>query len=130
VKRILIVDDSPVIRRTLRTLFERQTEWAVCGEARNGRDGIDKALQLRPDLVVIDLIMPVMNGIEATRALKRLMPATPLVMFTTFADTFLAKEALTAGVDVLVPKSEGATTLIRHIQTLLVTELPPPASAA
>jgi DNA-binding NarL/FixJ family response regulator len=130
VKRILIVDDSPVIRRTLRTLFERQTEWAVCGEAGNGRDGIDKALQLRPDLVVIDLIMPVMNGIEATRALKRLMPATLLVMFTTFADTFLAKEALNAGVDVLVPKSEGATALIRHIQTLLVTELPPPASAA
>jgi DNA-binding NarL/FixJ family response regulator len=130
VKRILIVDDSPVIRRTLRTLFELQTEWAVCGEAGNGRDGIDQALQLRPDLVVIDLIMPVMNGIEATRALKRLMPAIPLVMFTTFADTFLAKEALTAGVDVLVPKSEGATTLVRHIQTLLVTELPPPASAA
>jgi two-component system chemotaxis response regulator CheY len=129
-KRILIVDDSPVIRRALRTLFERQGEWVVCGEAPNGRDGIDQALKLQPDLVVIDLIMPVMNGIEATRSLKRLMPAIPLVMFTTFADSFLAKEALTAGVDALVPKSEGTTTLIHSIKKLMVSELPPPASAA
>jgi CheY-like chemotaxis protein len=95
---------------------------------RNGRDGIDKALLLHPDLVVMDLIMPVMNGIEASRALKRLMPVTPLVMFTTFADPFLTKEAVAAGVDAVVPKSEGATALIRSIQTLI--ELPPPASAA
>lgn len=127
-KSILIVDDSPIVRRTLRTLLEQQPDWGVCGEAGNGRDGIDKALQLHPDLVVMDLIMPVMNGIEASRALKKLMPTTPLVIFTTFADSYLTKEALTAGVDAVVPKSDGATTLIRNIQTLLV--VPPPASAA
>jgi DNA-binding NarL/FixJ family response regulator len=125
---ILIVDDNPVLRRSLRTVLQQQPEWKVCGEAENGRDGIDKALQLQPDVVVIDLIMPVMNGIEATRTLKRLLPATPLVMFTTFADPFLSKEALTAGVDALVPKSEGATTLIQSIKAL-ASDLPP-ASAA
>jgi DNA-binding NarL/FixJ family response regulator len=77
--------------------------------------------------VVIDL-MPVMNGIEATRVLKRLLPATPLVMFTTFADAFLSKEALAAGVDALVPKSEGANTLIQSIKALASNV--PPATAA
>jgi DNA-binding NarL/FixJ family response regulator len=129
VKRILIVDDSPIIRRSLRTVLERQPEWGVCGEAGNGREGIDKVLQLNPDLVVIDLVMPVMNGIQASRALKKLVPATPLVMFTTFTDPYLTKDALAAGVDAVVPKSEGATTLVRSIQTLLV-KFPPPASAA
>ena len=124
---ILIVDDNPFIRRSLRTVLQQQPEWKVCGEAENGREGIDKALHLHPDLVVIDLIMPVMNGIEATRALKRLLPTTPLVMFTTFADPFLAKEAVTAGVDALVAKSEGATTLIQSIKALANV---PPASAA
>ena len=128
--RILIVDDSPIIRRTLRTVLEQQPEWGVCGEAGNGRDGIDKTLQLHPDLVVIDLVMPVMNGIEASRALKKLVPATPLVMFTTFTDPYLTRDALAAGVDAVVPKSEGATTLIRSIQTLLVAKIPPPARAA
>lgn len=129
-KNILIIDDSYIIRGTLRTLLEQQPDWGVCGEAGNGRDGIDKALQLHPDLVVMDLIMPVMNGIEASRALKKLMPSTLLVMFTTFADSYLTKEALAAGVDVVVPKADGATTLIRSIQTLVSVGLPPPASAA
>jgi DNA-binding NarL/FixJ family response regulator len=129
VKRILIVDDSPIIRRSLRIVLEQQPEWGVCGEAGNGREGIDKALQLNPDFVVIDLVMPGMNGIEASRALKKLVPATPLVMFTTFTDPYLTKDALAAGVDAVVPKSEGATTLVRSIQTLLV-KFPPPASAA
>jgi DNA-binding NarL/FixJ family response regulator len=117
--KILIVDDSPVIRRSLRTLLQQQPEWIVCGEAENGRDGIEKALLLHPDLIVIDLIMPVMNGIEASRALKRQMPDIPLVMFTTFVETYLTQEALTAGVDALVPKTEDATTLIESIKGLV-----------
>jgi len=125
---ILIVDDNAVIRRTLRTVLQQEPEWIVCGEAENGREGIEKALQLQPNVVVIDLIMPVMNGIEATRVLKRLLPATPLVMFTTFADDFLSKEAVAAGVDALVPKSEGAKTLIQSIKALASNASP--ASAA
>jgi DNA-binding NarL/FixJ family response regulator len=91
VKSILIVDDSPLIRRSLRTLFEQQPDWAVCGEAENGCEGIDKAQTLHPDLIVLDLAMPRLNGIDASRMLKRLMPATPIVMFTTFTNPFVKK---------------------------------------
>lgn len=128
--KILIVDDSPLLRRSLRTFFEQELKWSVCGEAVNGRDGIDKASQLRPDLIVMDLVMPSLNGIEATRMIKRLLPSIPIVMFTTFTDSFLTKEALSAGVDAVVAKIEGATTLIHSIKRLIVTELPAPANAA
>jgi NarL family two-component system response regulator LiaR len=125
VTSILIVDDSPLIRRSLRTLFEQQPDWAVCGEAENGCEGIDKAQTLHPDLIVLDLAMPRLNGIDASRMLKRLMPATPIVMFTTFTNPFVKEAALGAGVQAVIDKSEGATTLIRSIQQLLMRELPP-----
>ena len=130
-KRILIVDDNPLIRRSLRSVLEKQQpEWAVCGEAENGSDGIDKAQNLHPDLIVIDLVMPVMNGIDATRALKRLMPAIPIVMYTTFADPHIKNTALAAGVHDLIDKSESATTLIDKIKHLFVAELSPPSTNA
>ena len=125
-KRILIVDDSPLVRRTLRPLLEERN-WIVC-EAENGSDGIDKAQLLHPDLVVIDLAMPVLNGIEASRLLKRLMPAIPILMFTTFIDPHITNVALAAGVCAVIEKSEGAT-LIGHIEQLLAAELPPPCAA-
>jgi DNA-binding NarL/FixJ family response regulator len=124
-KYILIVDDSPLIRRSLRTLFDQQPNWAICAEAENGREGIDKAQTLHPDLILLDLAMPRLNGIDASRILKRLMPATPIVMFTTFTNPFIKEAALAAGVQAVVDKSEGATTLIRSIQQLLTSELPP-----
>lgn len=117
-KCILIVDDSPLIRRSLRTSLE-QGGWMVCEEAENGRDAIVKAQQLRPDLIVLDLAMPVMGGLEAARELKDLMPTIPLVMFTTFSNPFLNKEALTVGVRAVIDKSKGAAPLISSIQQLL-----------
>jgi len=125
VKSILIVDDSPLIRRSLRTLFEQQPDWAICGEAENGCEGIDKAQTHHPDLIVMDLAMPRLNGIDASRILRRLMPATPIVMFTTFTDPYIKEAALAAGVRAVIDKSEDATTLIRSIQELLTPELPP-----
>jgi DNA-binding NarL/FixJ family response regulator len=119
VKSILIVDDSPLIRRSLRTLFEQQPDWAVCAEAENGCEGIDKAQTLHPDLIVLDLAMPRLNGIDASRLLKRLMPAIPIVMFTTFTTSFIKEAALAAGVRAVIDKSDGATTLISSIQQLL-----------
>ncbi len=129
-KRILIIDDSAIIRRTLRTLLEQQADWTVCGEAADGGHGSEKARELHPDIIVIDLAMPVMNGIEATRILKRVMPATPILMFTTFANPHLKKEAETAGVDAFIDKSEGAMTLVKSIQRLLTSKLPSRSSAA
>lgn len=128
-KSILIVDDSPLIRRSLRTLFEQHPDWVICGEAENGCEGIDKARQLHPDLIVIDLAMPRLNGIDATRILKRSMAATPIVMFTSFSDPLIKETALAAGLDAFVEKSE-ATTLITTIRRLLSRELPPRSTDA
>jgi DNA-binding NarL/FixJ family response regulator len=124
VKSILIVDDSPSIRRSLRTVFEQQPDWVVCGEAEDGYEGIDKAKILRPDLIVIDLAMPRLNGISASRMLKKLIPTTPIVMFTAFTNPCFRKAAFVAGLDAFVEKAEGAASLVRSIQRLFSSELP------
>jgi len=118
VKCILIVDDSPLIRRSWPTSLE-QGGWMVCEEAENGRDGIIKAQQLHPDLIVLDLAMTVMSGLEAARELNHLTPTTPLVMFTTLSNPYLNKEALTVGVRAVIDKSGSAALLINSIQQLL-----------
>jgi DNA-binding NarL/FixJ family response regulator len=118
-KRILIVDDSPVIRKRLRELLEQQTGWEVCGEAANGREGIEKAQELKPDVIVLDLSMPVMNGIEAARELTRLLPSVPLLMCTDFETAHLRRKALSAGVRTVVSKSELLGDLVTSIQDLL-----------
>jgi DNA-binding NarL/FixJ family response regulator len=118
-KRILIVDDSPVIRERLRELLEQERGWEVCGEAANGREGIEKAQQLKPDVIVLDLSMPVMNGIEAARELTRLLPSVPLLMCTDFETAHVRWKALSAGVRTIVRKSELLGDLVRSIQALL-----------
>ena len=110
-KRILIVDDSPVIRKTLRETLADQDGWEICGEAANGREAIQKAQQLKPDVIVLDLSMPVMNGLDAARELTRLAPSVPLLMFTNFETARLKQEALSAGVRTLVSKSESVGVL-------------------
>jgi DNA-binding NarL/FixJ family response regulator len=118
-KYILIVDDSAVVRKTLRQTLERQCGWKVCGEAADGREAIEKAQQLNPNLVVLDISMPVMNGLEAARELKRLLPSVPSVMFTSFRTAHLTPEALSAGASAVVSKSEPAA-LVANIQALLL----------
>jgi DNA-binding NarL/FixJ family response regulator len=131
VKSILIVDDSPIVRRSLRTVFEQQPDWTVCGEAEDGYEGIEKAKILQPDLIVIDLAMPRLNGISAGRMLKKVVPTTQIVMFTAFTNPSFRKAAFIAGLDAFVDKSEGLTSLVRNIQRLLSSELPTyPANAA
>jgi DNA-binding NarL/FixJ family response regulator len=119
VKCILIVDDSPQIRHCLRALLEGNEEWSVCGEAENGLDGIDKAQLLHPDLIVLDLAMPVMNGLQAARVLRQLLPEVPIVMFTNLGSSYLRTEALAAGINSVTDKSEGVATLVGRIQQLL-----------
>src|SRR5882762_234500 len=81
---VLIVDDHPAIRRALRTAFECQPGFTVCGEAEDGSDAISKAQKLAPDLIVLDLRMPVMDGLAAARARKKMMPKVPLMMLTCY----------------------------------------------
>jgi two-component system nitrate/nitrite response regulator NarL len=119
-KCILIADDNLVMRKTLRRTLERIEGWEVCGEAANGRrEAVAKAQQLKPDLVLPDLSMPVMNGLEAARELKRLLPSVPLLMFTNYRTDHVQKEALSAGVTAVVSKSDSVEVLVSSIQALL-----------
>lgn len=118
-KNVLIVDDSRAIRRSLRTSLEQRTGWQVCGEAENGQDGVDQALRFSPDLIVLDLSMPVMNGFQAARQLQRLLPRIPIVLFTTFSNAHVEREAFAAGVKAVQSKSAGLAPLLEVMQTLL-----------
>ena len=117
--RILIVDDSQVVRRTLRVTLERHDDWQVCGEAADGREGIEQAQKLVPDLVVLDFSMPVMNGVEATRELTRLLPSLPILMFTNYGIDYLHQEALSAGARAVLSKSDSVQSLLSTIQSVI-----------
>jgi DNA-binding NarL/FixJ family response regulator len=115
---ILIVDDSPAVRRSLRSSLEQYPDWVVCGEATDGREAIEKSRQLKPDLIILDFSMPEMVGLTAARELKRTQPTTPLLMFTTFKNSNIEKEATAAGCAGVISKS-GVPLLFRSIQHLL-----------
>jgi two-component system, chemotaxis family, chemotaxis protein CheY len=116
---ILIADDSAFIREALCNLFEREEDFDVCGEAENGKEAVEKAQALHPDLILLDLSMPVMNGLEAARDLKRIMPTVPLVMYSSFADRLVGQQPLLIGISEVVSKSERVAVLIDKIRNLL-----------
>jgi DNA-binding NarL/FixJ family response regulator len=116
---ILIVDDSTLIRRALRTCLEEGREWTVCGEAADGLTAIAMAGELKPDLIVLDLSMPGMNGFQLARQLKIDNPVCPLLMFTSFKTPQLEKEALACGCNAVVSKSEHQQLLFDNIHRLL-----------
>lgn len=80
--KILVVDDHPLVRRGLINSLEGNAEWEVCGEATNGREAISEFLRLQPDLILMDISMPEMNGIDATSEIRRLSPRTKIVIFS------------------------------------------------
>lgn len=118
-KSVLIVDDSAVVRHGLCELFKRESDFEVCGEAENGKEAIAKAQGLHPDLIVLDLSMPVMNGFDAARVLKRLMPTVPLIMYSAFGDKVAERQARLIGISEVVSKSEHASVLIHKARGLL-----------
>ena len=119
-KSVLVVDENAVIRQALCRRFTSEADFDVCGEAESGQDAIEKAQALHPDLIVMDLSMPVMmNGIEATRALKKLMPMVPVIIFSKYSDVISEEEARSAGISALVSKSEHVSVLIERARALL-----------
>ena len=118
-KTVLIVDDNRYIRQSLCEQFQRESDFEVCGEAENGKEAIAKALELHPDLIVLDLSMPVMNGLDAARELKKLMPTVPLIMYSAFGDTFMEQQARLVGISELVSKSQPAVILVSKARSLL-----------
>jgi DNA-binding NarL/FixJ family response regulator len=119
VRSVLVVDDSPVVRKAVCELLTREREFEVCGEAENGSEAIEKAQHLRPDLIVTDLSMPLMNGLEETRILKKLMPALPVIIYTAHDSALVEEEALAAGASAVISKSDAVTVLIEKARELL-----------
>lgn len=117
-KCILIVDDSPTIRKAVRKLFE-SNGWEVCGEAENGKDAVEIAQRVHPRLILLDLSMPVMNGLEAARVLSQVMPSVPLIMYSVNSGQFLEREAHAAGIAAVVSKSESIHALASRAGALL-----------
>ena len=118
-KSVLVVDDNASIRQALCRVFTSEAEFDLCGEAENGREAIEKAQVLHPDLIVMDLSMPVMNGIDAARTLKTLMPMVPVIIFSEYSDVFSEQEARSAGISALVSKSEHVSVLMERVRALL-----------
>lgn len=116
--RILIADDHQVVRRGLRSVLESQPGWEICGEASNGRDAVRKAKQLRPDVAVLDISMPELNGLEAARQIRKVSPRTELLVLTMHASDELAEEVLAAGVRGYLLKSDADHDLIRAVEAV------------
>jgi CheY-like chemotaxis protein len=91
----------------------------VCGKAEDGAKAIEQAKQLNPDLIVLDLAMPIMNGLQAAPILRAMHPKTPIILFTLYADGEVEREAHLAGISALVAKGDGASHLIDEANTLL-----------
>jgi two-component system, NarL family, response regulator DegU len=120
-KSIMIVDDNEMIRRNLRHLFHDNSNWAVCAEANDGPDAIDKAREFHPDFVVMDFCMPLMNGVEAARKIKHFSPNSSIVMLTAFKNRILEQKAYQAGVSWVLSK-EDASKILDFARILLRPE--------
>ncbi|MGA2430879.1 MAG: response regulator transcription factor [Candidatus Acidiferrum sp.] len=116
---ILIVDDDPNIRKHTRNFLERETQYSVCGEAVDGLDAIEKARELRPDLIILDMSMPRMNGLQAARVLRQMMSDVPIILFTLHASAIQLSEVQAAGVSSVVSKSGGFDGLRKQVESLL-----------
>ena len=114
--RVLIVDDSEITRRVIRMIL-RSRRWTVCGEAEDGQSGVQKFHQLKPDVVLLDLSMPDINGLEAAKRISASDPTVPLILFTILEIEGIEDEAREVGIRAIVPKNE-AWNLIRSIEDL------------
>jgi two-component system nitrate/nitrite response regulator NarL len=117
--RILLVDDHEVMRRGIRALLSGDTHWEIAGEAENGKEAIAQVEKLHPDLVVLDLTMPVMNGLEAARGIRQIAPATKILIFSMHESPQITREAREAGADAFLSKSALADELPLLVKRLL-----------
>jgi len=116
--RILVVDDHAVVRRGVRSLLESQEGWEVCGEATTGRDAVEQSRLLRPDVVVMDLSLPELNGLDATRQILKNAPGTEVLVLTMHQSEELAREVLQAGARGYLLKSDADENLIKAVDSL------------
>src|SRR5579862_2857616 len=116
--RILIADDHEVVRKGLVALLQQQPDWQVCGEAGDGREAVDKALQLKPDVVILDIGMPSLNGLEATRQILKSNPHARVLILTLHDSDQVVREVLNAGARGFLLKSDAARDLVAAVDAL------------
>jgi two-component system, LytTR family, response regulator AlgR len=114
-RTILVADDNPLIRKMLCEMFEVEEDYDLCAEARDGAEAIALAIKHKPELIILDMSMPVMDGIRAAKELKELMPEVPIILFTLYADEINPDHV---SVDRIVSKGE-AWSLMGHVRQLL-----------
>ena len=120
--RILIADDHESMRIALRATVKLHPHWEVCGEATDGREVVAKAVELRPDLVILDFKMPVANGIKASSEISSSTPNIPIVMYTLYKTPELEVAAKLVGIRQIVGKEDGAKHLVSAIETELAAQ--------
>jgi two-component system, NarL family, response regulator LiaR len=108
-----------MIRKALCELFDSQQDFEVCGEAENGKEAVEMAQVFLPDLILLDLSMPVMNGIEAACELKRLMPMVPIVVFSEYGEVLSEDEAKETGISAVVSKNAKLSALLDRARSVL-----------
>ena len=114
--RVLLVDDQPLIRQMVRSTLQRYPGFEVCGEAEDGSQGVEKAKNLKPDVVVLNITMPVMNGFDAAREIKKQLPSSAIVILSTHADRHFVDEAKKIGAHGYVSKSKIGTALVEALE--------------
>jgi DNA-binding NarL/FixJ family response regulator len=121
-KSVLIVDDSNVVRSIVRIFLETLEGCMVVGEAGDGVEAVVRAQELKPDLIVIDLAMPRMNGVEAASVIKKMVPQSKIVLFSMYGEEVGKSIKAASGIDAVVSKPEGVGNLIKHLQAFLGEE--------
>jgi len=118
VLRILVADDHQVVRMGLRTLLESKTGWRVCAEAANGREAVERASEFQPDIAVLDIGMPLLNGVEATRQIRKVSPGTEILILTMHDSEQMIQEVLGVGAHRYILKDDADKNLLAAVEAL------------
>jgi len=114
-KHIFIVDDSQLVRRLVRSCLEDRLEYIDCAEAVNGLDAVQRATEVKPDVIVLDLCMPIMNGMEAAASLHRMLPKVPIILYTLHKDVVSERHIQNLGIRAVISKLDQIEVLLEQI---------------
>ena len=117
-KTVLVVDDNSAIRKKLATAF-LSDGFKTCAEAKDGREAIELAQRIKPDVITLDLSMPRMNGLQAGSELRKVLPNTPIILFTLYGETLSTTEVAKTGISLVLSKTEPLSTLIEKAHELM-----------
>jgi len=116
--RILLADDHPLVRRGIRTLLGAPSGWQVCGEAANGREALEKVTELKPDILILDLNMPELNGLEVTRRVRKILPQVEILVLTVQDSEQVMRQVLQAGARGYMLKSDAGNELLAAVEAV------------